>query len=430
MRKQMIWAVLAMSWICASAAEFRASVVKIDITPKTPKWLMGYAARQSTGVLDPIFHRIVLLDDGTTRFALISTDICVFSPTLYDQVAARVEKETGITKVNLWWTATHTHSAPEIGTRGMYDVLLQGRSEHPVDDEYTNELVDKILGGLRDAIAKLEPARLSIGTGSSNANINRRARDVNGSISLGLNPDGPVDRQIGLIRIDRTEAAGERAKPIALIVNYAMHGTVLGGRWMQISGDAQNTVAEYVEKRIGAPMLYINGAAGNIAPIYTTQDNPRAGHLTEFNVLLGDRILSANRTLGPATADVKLRSAERIVATSRRYDLGWNEELNSYGSAESNGAPLVKLPLRFLKINDTLIWGGPVEMFCELAFQVREKSPFKNTFFFGYTNGWLGYLPTKAAFAEGGYEPRTSPFTEKVEADVTRSVIDFIRSWR
>jgi neutral ceramidase len=419
--------VIAFAAILGNAAEFRASVVKIDITPKTPKWLMGYAARQSTGVLDPIYHRILVLDDGATRFALVSTDVCVFSPTLYDQLAATVEKQTGISKVNFWWTATHTHSAPEIGSRGMYDILLRGRSEHPVDDEYTNELTGRIVEGLKQAISKLEPARISIGTGTSNANINRRARDVDGTISLGLNPDGPVDRQIGLLRIERVS----NERPLALVANYAMHGTVLGGRWMQISGDAQGTVAEYVEKRIGAPMLYINGAAGNLAPIYTTQDNPRAGHLTEFNVLLGDKIVAASRALGTPTAKVNLRSAEKIIETTRRFDIGWNGELGPYSSEDkTTGAPLVKLPLRFLRVNDTLIWGGPVEMFCELALEIRKWSPFANTFFFGYTNGWLGYLPTRIAFVEGGYEPRTSPFTPEVERDVVKGVAAFLKTLR
>ncbi len=410
--------------LCA-AAEFRASVAKIDITPKTPKWLMGYGARQSTGVHDPIFHRIVLMDDGATRFALISTDVCVFSPTLYDQLAARVEREEGIAKVNFWWTVTHTHSAPEIGPLGLYDVLLKGRSDHPIDSEYTAYALDEIVRGIKEAKAKLAPARLAMGTGMAMANINRRARDVNGTISLGLNPDGPVDRQIGLIRLDRADGS-----PIALIANYAMHGTALGGRWNEISGDAQGIVAGYVEKAVGAPMLYINGAAGNIAPIYTTQLDPRAAHITEFNVLLGDKILAANRALGPSTAGVKLRAMEKVVETPRKEGLGWNEELKPYARVDGAGTPMVRLPLRFLRINDTMIWGGPIEMFCEIAMNVRNRSPFANTFFFGYTNGWLGYLPTKAGFAEGGYEPRTSPFSDRVENDVTEAVAIHLESMR
>ncbi len=62
-----------------AAADFRASVVKIDITPKTPQWLMGYGPRLSTGVHDPIFHKIVALDDGTTQFFLVASDLCIFS---------------------------------------------------------------------------------------------------------------------------------------------------------------------------------------------------------------------------------------------------------------------------------------------------------------------------------------------------------------
>jgi hypothetical protein len=62
------------------AAQFRASVVKIDITPDKPQWLLGYGPRQSTGVHDHLYHRIVAMDDGSTQFFLISTDICHYSP--------------------------------------------------------------------------------------------------------------------------------------------------------------------------------------------------------------------------------------------------------------------------------------------------------------------------------------------------------------
>ena len=57
------------------------------------------------------------------------------------------------------------------------------------------------------------------------------------------------------------------------------------------------------------------------------------------------------------------------------------------------------------------MWGSPVELFCEIALRVRNESPFRHNFYFGYTNGWLGYLPTAEAFREGGYEPRTSVFS-------------------
>src|SRR5271170_4785618 len=104
-------------------AGFRASAVKVDITPSTPQWLMGYGPRQSTGVHDRIFHRIVAIDDGKTQFYLIASDLCLFSPLVYDEVARRLEKELGIPPQNVWWSVTHSHATPEVGAPGIYKEL-------------------------------------------------------------------------------------------------------------------------------------------------------------------------------------------------------------------------------------------------------------------------------------------------------------------
>lgn len=407
--------------LALSAADFRASLVKVDITPKTPQWLMGYGPRLSTGVHDPIFHKIAALDDGTTQFFLIASDLCIFSPSVYDEAMARLQKETGIPARNVWWTVTHTHSGPEVGPPGMYDVLLKGRSDHEYNRDYAEFIVSSLVQGIRDARARLEPARLGIGTGTSFANINRRARDVDGKISLGLNPDGPVDRQIGLLRLDRADGT-----PLGLIANYAMHGTVMGGQFTEVSGDGPGVVAAYVEGKLGVPMLYVNGAAGNIAPIYSVYPNPKAAHLSEFSVLLGDRILEANRSLAAPAGPVTIEARELIIETPRQAGLGWPTGLERYAS-QSAGQAMIRIPVRLLRLNDTILWAAPVEMFCELAFAVRQASPFRHTFFFGYTNGWLGYLPTARAFEEGGYEPKTSPFTPRAEGDVTRALIEEVQ---
>jgi neutral ceramidase len=68
-----------------------------------------------------------------------------------------------------------------------------------------------------------------------------------------------------------------------------------------------------------------------------------------------------------------------------------------------------------------------VELFSEIATNIRNRSPFPQTFYFGYTNGWFGYLPTAAAFDEGGYEPTTSVFTKAAEQDLTSQVVTFVQ---
>ena len=276
---------------------------------------------------------------------------------------------------------------------------------------------------MRRAKETLEPARIAFGTGVSLANINRRAMDVDGRVSLGLNPDGPVDRQFNLIRLSRPDGS-----LIALVANYAMHGTVMSGQNLKISGDGPGTVATYLEEKLGGTVLYVNGAAGNVAPIYSVYPNPQSGHLSQFRVLLGDRILAALRSLGPGTAEVTIRHAEKTVDTPLKPDVTWPESLSAY--AANDGRPLVRLPVRFVRMNDTVIWSAPVEMFSEIAMNVRDRSPFSNTFYFGYTNGWFGYLPTAKAFEEGGYEPRTSPFLPQVESDLSQTVTAVIQGFR
>jgi len=405
----------------AKPSVFRASAVKVDITPQTPQWLMGYGARQSDGVLDNIYHRVVALDTGEAQFYLIASDLCLFSPTFYDSVTRDLQKETGIDPKHVLWSVTHSHAAPEVGPPDMYKVLL-GRSDHEYDRDYTSFATKALIDAVRSAREKLEPARIAFGSGVSLANINRRAKDVDGRVSIGLNPDGPVDRQFNLIRLDRPDGS-----LIGLIANYSMHGTVMNGQNLKVSGDGPGVVSAYLEQKLGATVLYVNGAAGNIAPIYSVYPSPSAGHLSQFRVLLGDRILAGVAALGPGTAEVTLRHAEKIVETPRKAGLVWPDELATYVTADRS---LVRLPIRFVRINDTVIWSAPVEMFCEISMDVRQQSPFAHTFYFGYTNGWFGYLPTAKGFEEGGYEPRTSPFSAQAEADVKQAVTAFIQGFR
>jgi hypothetical protein len=403
------------------SAEFRAAAVKVDITPQSPQWLLGYGPRKSSGVHDAIYHRVLALDDGKTQFYLVSSDLCLFSPGLYDEVADELKQRMGIDRKQFWWSVTHTHSAPEVGPRGVYNALLKGRSDHEVDLEYTQKVRSLLISAIEQARAGLQPARLQTGTGMSMANINRRAKDADGKVSLGLNPAGPADRQIGLMRLERADGS-----IIALVANYGIHGTVLSGRSELISGDAPGVAAAYVEQKIGAPVLFINGAAGNAAPIYSVYDTPKSGHLSEFRVLLGDRILEANSRYGPGSGDVSLRLDEIFVESPLKPGLVWPEELARYSRTDTAGKSLVRLPVRFLTIGDTMVWAAPVELFSEIAVEVRNRSSFPHTFYFGYTNGWFGYLPTSAAFDEGGYEPATSVFTKGAEMDLIERVSTYI----
>ncbi len=411
------------SALFAEGGKLRAAAAKIDITPDTPQYLIGYGERISNGeIYSRLYHRILTLDDGARKLVIVSTDICVLSPTEYRHVAEQVQKTHGIDPVDFLWATTHTHSGPEVGEPGIYDVYMPERNVHSFDRTYTDLAIQKLIDGIGQTLDSLQPARLGVGWGTADANINRRERTPDGKIRLGQNPDGPRDRMIGILKLMKRDSD----EPIATLANYAMHGTVLGGKSLIISSDGPGEAAERVEEKTGAPMLYLNGAAGNIAPLYSVYSTPEEGHLREFRSLLGDPILAARDAITSYRDTLAIQPAEAIFETPRKEGLGWSDDMAADTRNDAQGQPLVRLRCRFIRLaDDILIWTAPVELFCEYSMAAREHSPFANTFYFGYTNGWFGYLPTAVAFEEGGYEStRVTPFTPAVEKGFT----DFVRS--
>ena len=202
--------------------------------------------------------------------------------------------------------------------------------------------------GVKKAREGLAPARLGCGAGIALANMNRRAIDVDGKATLGLNPEAPVDHQVGVLRLERLDGS-----LIATVASYAMHGTVMSALNVQISGDAPGAIAEYVEEKSGAPMLYINGAAGNVGPIYYFHPNPRAGHMGQFRVLVGNRILETSARIRMADSpEPRLWSARIAVETPKNQKTAWPSDLADYFRKTDGENGLVRIPVRFLKIGE------------------------------------------------------------------------------
>ena len=401
---------------------FRAAVVKVDITPDRPQRLHGYGERVSTSVHDHIYHRIVAMDDGTSQFFLVSSDVCILSNVQYDRISERLERQYGIKSLCFWWSTTHTHSAPETSEQEIGLLFLPDRFKMPLDTEYVDMYERKLVDGIVKARSQLRPARLGVGWGFSQANINRRAV-LDGKAYLGMNPDGAVDRKIGLLRIDK-----EDGSPLACIANYPIHGTVLGGKALAISGDVPGAMSEYFEKTIGAPLLFINGAQGNLAPIYSGYTGDPDRGLGFFKAILGDKIIDAYKKVSATTDRIKLSPGSIVVETPRKPGLKWPSALSKFTRTTKEGVNLVRLPVRFLKINDdTMIWSTPAELFCEISNAIRDRSPFQNTFYFGLTNGIVAYMPTEAEWKLNGYETDVCMFTPAAEKDLTEAVLQYLR---
>src|SRR5262249_6046886 len=67
-------------------------------------------------------------------------------------------------------------------------------------------------------------------------------------------------------------------------------------------------------------------------------------------------------------------------------------------------AGTVAAEVQAIQLGDLVLVGVPGELFAALGLQIKQCAPAQHTIVLGYTNGNIGYIPTRAAYDKGGYE--------------------------
>ena len=381
---------------------FSATAFKIDITPSSGIDMWGYSARQgqSTGVLDPLYAKGVLLSDNQTRIALVTLDLGrTFSLVSMELVREIVQREGDIDTVLFF--ASHTHSGPSI-------LDHRNREEIP---EWERGILKKISWAILQATQNLLPATLGSGSGETLLGHNRIKSQPDGSVKMFWRnatkiPTSPVDDHVGVVRID-----DKTGNPIAILVNYSCHPVVLGPDNLQYSADYPGAMSTVVESEIeGAVCLFFQGAPGDINPYFDKTPLRENGVqlMQETGHQLGEvvvRVAQSIRTASPIIPSLQY-SLETIP-----FNLRWDKELvlstlrgRETASRYAMFSKDLSLPVTTLLINQTIILTGmPGEPFVDFAIQSRQRFPSKTTFFTGYTNGHFGYFPTLEGAVKGGY---------------------------
>ena len=404
---RLIFAILAASAAApAWAGGLRAGAASADITPPAGYAMWGYAARKdspSTGVLDPLQARALVLEADGRRVALVSLDLGRAPPRASAAaVRARARKEAGVGTVFL--VASHTHHGPVLELDGW---PTPGTS-------YVRGLEDKLSGVIAAAARALRPARIAVGSRDVALNRNRHSK----------RPDRPVDRELLVVKVD-----GEDGKPIALAVNFAAHPTMTDGRVLKFSADYPGFLAGVVEKETGAPCLFLQGAAGDLsADASATGSGPE-----RFGRGLAREALALAATLRPAALDpATLAVREEDFTFASRTDLSnplvsaalgkaFFPELIAFYEREYRGGVRPHLTVALLGGRVGLV-GVSGEFFCGHALALKRRARLEHLLFLGYCNDYQQYFPTIEAAAEGGYG--TEPPVSAAEIGAGERVMD------
>ena len=422
-----------------SGAALRAGAARIDYTPRDAQ-----LPRNFTGVLDPIFVRALVLDNGSTRAALVAVDAGAIPGDLYDKVSTRAAAELQIPANQLLISASHTHSVPFRLDAGVEETILRG---------------------LRDSISRLQPARVAWGTGVSYINVNRDRIDPKTQRWWeGPNYEGPSDKTVAVVRVETPAGS-----PIAVYYNYAVHGVITGTLDM-ISGDIPGATSRYVEESLGggAVALFASGAAGDQNPIYFNQtyelreiriadyakrgedisnamppggqgldrNDPRVQLLMDqqkrmnetLGQMLGEEVLHVMREgLEKPAADATLRGAQASFScpARQRTDAGRAGIPGTYVDAGE-----AAIGLGALRVGDVYIGAVNAEVYNEIAQRLNRESPFKHTMMSTLTNGMAqtGYIPSDEAFGYNVFTVLSSRLKPGcAEAGIVDGLVELMR---
>jgi neutral ceramidase len=237
-RAMLIMGVSLVVAFVAESATLQAGAAKVDITPSagTALPMSGYADRKEgfKGIHDHIYARAIVFGDGAKLAAVVGWELIGVPSAVWEETSQRIAREAGIPAEYLILCAMHDHSAP--APFGMYG------NDSPKSAAYTKQVEDATVEAIRKAKENLQPAKIGIGTGRAYVNINRREYSRENGWWLGYNPDGPSDKTLTVIRFDALSG-----KPVALLINYAVHAVVMGGENYQVSGDLAGATSRYVE---------------------------------------------------------------------------------------------------------------------------------------------------------------------------------------
>lgn len=455
-----------------------AGAGRTDITPPIGIAHAGWGAathQRAEGVDMPFYATVLYVTDGELELAIVDLDIGVL--TNFDDAAIRseVSSTAGIKRENLRLSATHTHSGP-VNRQSWLDEGME------LVGPYWDSLPERVATAVNTARHSAKPAHVGVGTGSSSINVNRRPALDNGTLFTGRNWEGTVDQEVGVVAINDTDG-----NPIATLLNFACHPTILGPANKLLSPDYPGYARKVVEQYGGGTCLFLQGAAGNCGPTHgfigevavaqwlgerlgleaarvrlEIDPVPRKERLVEVVQSGADlgmyaddavdepdstlRIINSHATLPvgdfPSVDEAQADFDSVVETLNRTRETGNEVEIKlAVSNAKRAGFVLsnatrtadgpMTMPVQAMRIGPAALVAIPVEAFCEIGIEVKANSPASQTLFSGYTNGYMGYMPMADNFEEGGYEVTTTPMAAGAAEETIDVCTDAVKAlWR
>jgi hypothetical protein len=360
--------------------------------------------KPSEGVLDDLAVRALVLYEGETRVTWIAADLIAvdqgFKRRLEEKLAA-----TGIRPGALIVSASHTHSGPGAFLEpALFAVAAMDRENTPV----RTAVIDAMVEAIRRAGAAARDARIAVA---------RADAPVMTTSRIGAS----LDHEMIVLRI--TTALNE---PIAVVWNYAIHGTMLGPRNLRLSGDVTGVASRALENDLRVPALFVNGAVGDVSPHHHGEAEMAAtGRALAATVRAAwDAAEPVDRTpLATRSARVRLPSpAFSFRHCVAQWIPGWvRPPLGRFLPGETELVAVALGPVAWATM--------PGEPVTALGREVKAaaRPRFAHAFVAGVSNDYLGYFVRAEDYARKGYVTCAAVYGPKLGACLSATAVDLLR---
>jgi neutral ceramidase len=422
---------LAFFFAATLSAQLRAGVARTRITPPTPAWLVGFAARTQPASeigLD-LFAKALAISSGPQRAVIVTADIIGFTERTTNEIVRRAAAKHGLRRDQLFFFASHTHSGPALYDRMLISVA-DSPEFHRATESYTTFFIDQIEAIIDQSLAKLTPVKLSSGWTSAPFAFNRRTEQL-AQIRPGETHPAPTDHRVPVLRLTT-----EFGQPLAILFGYACHPTVLTGNTYEISGDYPGYAQQMIEATVpGVTAMFVLLTAGDQrATPRGTRELARQHGTTLATAVLKATLTPLAPTLKTTLEEIRLPFAshtrEAYLAESTSTDpFAVRRGKAMLAAMESKQMPLAApYPVQALRLGALTLLALPGEVVVDYALHFQRK--YGNTVITaGYASYLPGYIPSTRIQREGGYEAGDSMmyflqpgwFTDQVEPLVLKA---------
>lgn len=397
---------------------FQAGFGRADITPPVGCVLTGFIARvgPSTGVDAPLSASTLFIQSPQGRAVIAAVDVLGIAHADAEQFARELATIAQCEPGNVVIASSHTHSGPRsMPLRGI------GGPE----PEVMAILRRGLMQSCKAAIASASSVRASWSRAPIKLGQNRREKTAQG-IVLGHKSDGPCDSDVTALFLE-----SELGKRPIVLYSHACHPYCLTAASNLISADFCGHANRALSSS-GFDSLFLNGCAGDIAPIHSAPEPSAASEegarlaaavqeafqsraeTTNFFSCQSKSIELPHDKLAPMS-EIRAETAKiirelnsnrsanpRVVESITQAYTHWLNDLTA-ATANSSLAPAAARA-SLVRIGDGAIAALPGEIFNETGRAIAQRIRANHVIASAYCHGFTGYAPTPAAHLEGGYE--------------------------